>query len=100
MTTIDPQAAAQSELAAAMIPTPDDVCESLSPTGALYYLEQLAWAVLTLWTAYSSDQQGNDQDADDDLAVTLQQVATIVGSLDATCARIGLIPADAVPPAP
>ena len=81
-----------------MIPTPDDIVSDLDPMAALFYLEQLSWATLTLWTAMATDVQGKDQAADDDLAITIQQVSVIVGMLDKTCARIGLIPADAVPP--
>lgn len=95
---IDPEQLAKNELSEAMIPTPDDVVNDLSPLAALYYLEQLGWATLNVWTAYAQEAEDTKQDGADDLAITLQQVASIVGSLDATCARIGLIPADAIPP--
>lgn len=100
MTAIDPEQLARQELAAAMIPTPEDVVTDLSPLGALFYLEQLGWAVLTCWTAYSQEQAEQGVEGADDLAVTLSQVGAIVGMLDGTCARIGLIPPEAVPPAP
>lgn len=96
--SVDPQEVAKVELAKAMIPTPDDVLTELSPLAGLYYLEQLGWAVLTSWTAYADDAKGDDVETADDLAETLQGVAQVVGQLDAVCARIGLIPLDAVPP--
>lgn len=96
--SVDPNELARNELAAAMIPTPDDVMTDLSPLAGLFYLEQLGWAVLTSWAAFASDAATTDPEAGDDLAQTLAQVGGIVGMLDATCARIGLIPADAVPP--
>lgn len=100
MTTadLDPEQIARKELAEAMIPTPEDVVTDLSPLGALFYLEQLGWAVLTSWTAYSQEQADAGAEGAEDLSVTLGQVASIVGMLDGTCARIGLIPPDAVPP--
>lgn len=96
---IDPQEMAKKELAKAMVPTPDDICEELSPIAALYFLEQLSWATLTLWTAYAKDEQDKAPEVADDLGLTLQGVALAVGSLDEICARIGLIPPAAVFPA-
>lgn len=95
---IDPNEIARVELAKAMIPTPDDVVTDLSPLAALYYLEQLGWAVLTLWTAYASDETDKGSDGADDLGQTLNEVAETVGRLDQICARIGLLPIEAVPP--
>jgi hypothetical protein len=96
--SVDPQTTAKAALAAAMIPTPDDVVSDLDPMAALYYLEQLSWAVLTAWAAYASEQGDLDPEVGADLAETLEGVGTVVGALDAVCARIGLIPLDAVPP--
>lgn len=98
MSDIDPNEMARKELAEAMIPTPDDVMTDLSPLAGLFYLEQLGWAVLTSWTAYSQEAIETNAEGSDDLSVTLSQVAAVVGMLDGTCARIGLIPPDAVPP--
>lgn len=95
---IDPNQIAREELAKAMIPTPDDVVTDLSPIAALFYLEQLGWAVLTSWTAYASEAAENNVEGADDLGVTLNQVAETVGRLDEICARIGLLPVEAVPP--
>ena len=94
--TIDPQELAQQELAKVMIPTPDDVCESLSPVAALYYWERLGWQVYTLWVAYASDEAEKDPTVGDDLAETLQGIGTTLGAMDAVCARIGLIPQEAL----
>lgn len=97
---IDPNVIAREELAKAMIPTPDDVVTDLSPLACLFYMEQLGWAVLTSWTAYASEAQENGVEGADDLGVTLNQIAETVGRLDEICARIGLLPVEAVPPRP
>ena len=98
MVAIDPEEMVRGELAAAMIPTPEDVMEDLSPLAGLFYLEQLGWAVLTSFTAYAQEQLDAEVEGADDLSVTLSQIGAIVGMLDGTCARIGLIPPEAVPP--
>jgi hypothetical protein len=98
--SIDPQQMAKEALAKAMIPTPDDIMESLDPLAALYYFEQLGWGVLTLWTAYVTEMDGIDSDVTTDLAETLNGIAVTVGGLDVVCARIGLIPQEAVDGAP
>lgn len=98
MSAVDPNELARSELAEAMIPTPDDVMADLSPLAGLFYLEQLSWAVLTSFTAHAESTQGKNKQADDDLAITLNELAMLVGGLDQTCARIGLLPVEAVPP--
>lgn len=98
MSAVDPNDLARNELAEAMIPTPDDVMSDLSPLAGLFYLEQMGWAVLTSFTAYAEETQGKNKAADDDLAVTLNELAMLVGGLDQTCARIGLLPVEAVPP--
>ena len=95
---IDPQELAKRELAEQMIPTPDDVCASLSPLAALYYIEQLGWAVYTLWTAHVADSVTDDAAVNADLAETLSGVGLVVGELDAVCVRIGLIPPEAIAP--
>lgn len=96
--TTDPHETAKAELAEAMIPTPEDVISDLSPLAALYYLEQLGWATFTMFTAYAESEQGKDQAADDDLAVTLTQIGVVVGMLDETCIRVGLLPLEARQP--
>lgn len=95
---IDPCEIARTELAQAMVPTPDDIVGDLSPLACLYFLEQLGWAVLTCWTAYASDEADKGSESADDLAETLNAIAMTVGQLDQTCARIGLLPVEAVPP--
>src|ERR1700744_686759 len=97
---IDPMEIAKTELAKAMVPTPDDIMEMLSPIAALYYLEQLGWGTFRLWTAYAQDEVGKDPDAEADLAETLQGIGVSVGAIDAVAARIGLIPPEAVNGAP
>lgn len=94
---IDPQEMAKAELAEAMIPTPDDIMEELTPLGALYYWEQLGWATLTTWTAHVQDMDDQGDEAASEMAGVLQGIATALGGLDAVCATIGLVPAEAVP---
>ena len=96
--SIDPQEMAKKELAEVMIPTPDDVCESLSPIAALYYFEQLGWKLLTLWVAHVSDSIGADPEINAELSATLTAINMIVGETDAVCVNIGLLPPEAIPP--
>lgn len=98
MQVIDPQEDAQAELAATMTPTPDSIVEDLSPMAALFYLERLAWQVLTSWTAHVSEMNGAEVELVDDIAQTLNGIATAVGVIDGVCERIGLIPQGATPP--
>lgn len=98
MSVIDPHEMAKAELASAMIPAPEDQVTDLTPIGALYLLEQMGWAVLTLWTAHAEDQVSEADDVTSDLATTLQGIGTCVGMLDEICARIGVLPLEAVPP--
>lgn len=83
---------AREALAKAMLPTPDDIMTELDPLAALYYLDQLAWGCLKLWTAHLSDSVGGNDEVAADLAETLAGIATAVGELDEICARIGLAP--------
>jgi len=96
---IDPQELAKQQLADGSVPAPEDLLADLDPLAALYYLEQTGWMVLNMWTGFAQEQQDANADGAEDLAVTLSQVAAVVGMLDGACARIGLIPTDAVPPA-
>jgi len=96
--SIDPQELAKAELAKAMIPTPDDVCDSLSPIAALYYYEQLGWQLLTLWVAHVSDSIGADPEINAELSATLTAINMIVGETDAVCVNIGLLPPEAISP--
>lgn len=96
--SIDPNSHAREQLAAAMIPTPDDLANDLDPMACLFYLEQLGWTIFTVWTAFAEEQSGQDSQVDDDLAVTLAQLGVIVGMLDQACIRVGLLPVEAAGP--
>lgn len=98
--TINPEELARAELAAAMVPTPDDIMADLTPMAGLFYLDQMAWGVLKLWAAEVSDLVVADSDASDDLGSTMATLADIVGQVDGLAAKLGLIPAEQVPPAP
>lgn len=98
--TINPEELVRAELAAAMVPTPDDIMADLTPLAGLFYWEQMAWGVLKLWAAEVADWTVADQAASDDLGATLNALADIVGQVDGLAAKLGLIPAEQVPPAP
>lgn len=98
MQVIDPQEDAQAELAANMTPAPDAIVEDLSPMASLFYLERLAWQVLTSWTAHVTEMGSAEVELQDDIAQTLNGLATAVGMIDGVCERIGLIPQGATPP--
>lgn len=95
---LDPNVIAREELAKAMIPTPEDIAGDLTPLSALFYLEQLSWTVLAMFTGFTQEQSDAGNDGAEDLVQTLNEIATITGMLDQCCSRIGLIPRDAVPP--
>lgn len=89
---LDPEEMAKTELAKAMIPTPDDIMDELSPLAALYLLDQMAWATFTNWTAWLSDMTDEQKADAESAAPTLSGLGLVCGELDAICAAIGLAP--------
>ncbi|WP_343576708.1 hypothetical protein [Mycobacterium sp.] len=93
---VDPLAAAQAELSAAMVPWPDDYVEDLTPPAALLVLRQMAMATLKV-VAGATISLGEDSD---EPQPTVDQVlngvaAAIVGSTSALVA-LGALPAAAL----
>lgn len=96
---IDPEDIARTELAGAMVPTPDDIVEMLSPLASMLYLQQLAWANFQNWTAWLADMTPEQQADAQGATKVLQVNAQVCGLLDAICETVGLTPVKTDAPA-
>lgn len=95
MAATDPLVAVQDELAAAMVPWPDDYLQQLSPQAALLVLRQMAMACLTVVTGAAVSL---DEDPDGEAGVIAEALNGVSAALaGATHALVALevLPAEA-----
>lgn len=98
MPDIDPEQIARSELAAKMVPSPDDIMGELSLLAGLYYVNQIAWAGYTLVTAELQEDAEKGINVPAEVTTALQTLAEVVGMLDEACIGLGLLPVAARTP--
>lgn len=94
--SIDPEENAKTELATAMVPTPEDIADMLTPLTMLYFMDRVGWVALTSLTAMGVDLKEIETADTGDLGSVVNMLADIVGQLDGLCAHCGLLPASAV----
>lgn len=95
---IDALASAQSELAAASVPTPDDILADVGPLAQLYYLERLAYTVLSNFTAMLTADGIDPVDDDSEPVRALAAIGEACGNLDGACILLSILPEDARQP--
>ncbi len=85
----------QAELAAAMVPWPDDYIQELTPPAALFLLRQTAMATLQV-IAGGAVALGEDPDSDSgSLGEILNGLAACVAGATHACVALELLPPEA-----
>lgn len=93
---IDPQEIAIAELRAQMVPTPDDIVDMVGTVTQVYYLQMLAYSVMTQLVAKAEVEGESDDDADQVTVKVLEAISTACGNLTAACVYMGILPEEAV----
>jgi hypothetical protein len=91
----DAKAFAQQELADAFVPAPEDFMAELGPLGAVWYLDQVGWAVLKHYTALLAADTGEAPPDGSEPVQAMAALSVAVGMLDGVCVTLGLIDAEA-----
>jgi hypothetical protein len=86
---------ATAELAAAMVPVPDDIMEDLGPLAAVWYLHEVAWSTFRHYTAMLSADGVAAPEDDSEPVRAHHALGLALGMLDQTCVILGLIEPDA-----
>lgn len=94
-TETDAQQLAVNELAAATVPTPDDLLGDVGPLAQVFYLEQLAYAVMRAYTAMLSASDDDAMPDDSEPVRALAALGEACGNLDAACILLSILPPEA-----
>ena len=95
MTTDAPDALdlARSELAAEMIPAPDDLLGDVGPLAVLHYCREALVYAVTSWTAQLAEEQVDEAPGGGELANALQAMCEALGALSVASVEVHLLPA-------
>jgi hypothetical protein len=93
---IDTLEMAKHELAADMVPSPDDIMDDLSPLGQLYFAEQTVYECLKRYTAALSEEATEVTDTSEGAGKALVAISEAAGMLDVAMVEMGMLPAEAV----
>ena len=87
--------ATQGELAAAMVPWPDDYVESLSPPAALLVLRQMAMATSKVLLGATLSLDEDDTEDSGPLGEALNGIAACVAGATHACVALAVLPPEA-----
>ena len=86
---------AVGELAAAMVPTPEDILCDVGPLGVVWYLHELTNYAILFYTGALSGDEAKDVDDDSGPVRCLAALVMAMGEINGACAEISLLPTDA-----
>ena len=89
---------ATTELAEAMVPTPEDMLADVGPLAQAWYLQQLAYHVMRSFTAFLSTDEAGDVADDSEPVRALGALTTLCGIADGICVTLSILPAEAAGP--
>lgn len=86
---------ATRELAAAYVPTPDDLLGDVGPLAVVWYLHEVADYVIQFYAGALSGDEARDVGDDSGPVRCLAALVTAMGVINGACIQIDLLPPDA-----
>jgi hypothetical protein len=87
---IDPADIARDELAAEMVPTPEDLLGDIGPMGTLWYLQQTMAYTVQKWAAMLSDPAAGEIEDNSGPVRALTALVTANGVINGACIEVAL----------
>lgn len=88
--------AAKADLAANMVPAPEDILSEIAPLTRLYFVEQCLYELLNNFVAMAASSEGDPEAEASHLPTVIEALAKAAGAVDAACVYMGLLPLEAI----
>lgn len=92
---VDPFELATNELAANMVPTPDDVLDDCGPLACLYYSAQVLAFTVGRWAATMDTELIAAPDDGSEPVQALEAITRALGAITGACSLVGVYPPEA-----